>query len=400
VIRKILPGNGLISEKRMHRIFLYGLLTVIGLFIISFPGEGANSSKAGEEVNSPKAGQEANSPDASEELNVKEFILEHLADDYEWQIVSDGERHLALPLPVILYSNNSGWHLFSSSRFQHGKTGYKNFHIASGGTYKGKIVETDSAGNESRPLDLSLTRNGASLLFSSLLLIIIVMSVARWMKRNPLKASGGFVGMMEMFIMSVLDEIIKPSIGKDYKKYAPYLLTVFFFIFINNLLGLIPIFPGGANVTGNIAVTLVLAAATYLVVNLTGKKEYYKDIFWPDVPMWLKVPIPLMPVIEFVGTLTKPFALMIRLFANIMAGHSIVLGLTMLIFVTVSMGTVINTSMTALSVIFTVFIDFVELLIAYIQAYVFTLLSAVFIGQARPEPHGKHQAALETNKTE
>jgi F-type H+-transporting ATPase subunit a len=384
----------------MHRIFLYGLLTVIGLFIISFPGEGANSSKAGEEVNSPKAGQEANSPDASEELNVKEFILEHLADDYEWQIVSDGERHLALPLPVILYSNNSGWHLFSSSRFQHGKTGYKNFHIASGGTYKGKIVETDSAGNESRPLDLSLTRNGASLLFSSLLLIIIVMSVARWMKRNPLKASGGFVGMMEMFIMSVLDEIIKPSIGKDYKKYAPYLLTVFFFIFINNLLGLIPIFPGGANVTGNIAVTLVLAAATYLVVNLTGKKEYYKDIFWPDVPMWLKVPIPLMPVIEFVGTLTKPFALMIRLFANIMAGHSIVLGLTMLIFVTVSMGTVINTSMTALSVIFTVFIDFVELLIAYIQAYVFTLLSAVFIGQARPEPHGKHQAALETNKTE
>lgn len=400
----------------MHRIFFYGLLTVIGLFIISFPGEGANSPKAGEEVNSPKAeqetnnskakqgannlkaGQEANSPGASEELNVKELILEHLADDYEWQIVSDGERHLALPLPVILYSKNSGWHLFSSARFQHGKTGYKNFHIASGGTYKGKIVETDSVGNESRPLDLSLTRNGASLLFSSLLLIMMVMAVARWMKRNPLKASSGFVGMMEMFIMSIVDDIIMPSIGKDYKKYAPYLLTVFFFIFINNLLGLIPIFPGGANVTGNIAVTLVLAAATYLVVNLTGKREYYKDIFWPDVPVWLKVPVPLMPVIEFVGTLTKPFALMIRLFANIMAGHSIVLGLTMLIFVTISMGTAINASMTALSVIFTVFIDFVELLIAYIQAYVFTLLSAVFIGQAQPEPHGKHQAALETNR--
>jgi len=161
---------------------------------------------------------------------------------------------------------------------------------------------------------------------------------------------------------------------------------------------LIPIFPGGANVTGNIAVTLVLAAATFLVVNLTGTKEYYKDILWPDVPTWLKVPIPLMPVIEIVGTLTKPFALMIRLFANIMGGHSIVLGLTMLIFVTVSMGTAVNASMTALAVIFTVFMDFVELLIAYIQAYVFTLLSAVFIGQARPEPHVKHQAALETNK--
>ncbi|MEN6589646.1 MAG: F0F1 ATP synthase subunit A [Proteiniphilum sp.] len=365
----------------MHKFFTYCLLTVIGLFIISFPGYGTNNT------------------DAPEELNVKEFILEHLADAYEWQIVSDGERHLVVSLPVILYSEISGWHLFSSARFQHGKTGYKNFHLASGGTYKGKIVETDYAGNESRPLDLSLTKNAASLLFSSLLLIIIVMAVARSMKRNPLKARKGFVGMMEMFIMSVHDDVIKPSIGKDYQRYAPYLLTLFFFIFTNNLLGLIPLFPGGANVTGNIAVTLVLAVATFLIVNLTGTKEYYKDILWPDVPTWLKVPIPLMPVIELVGTLTKPFALMIRLFANIMAGHSIVLGLTMLIFVTVSMGTAVNASMTALSVIFTVFIDFVELLIAYIQAYVFTLLSAVFIGQARLKPHERQKAVIETNKT-
>jgi F-type H+-transporting ATPase subunit a len=364
----------------MHQFFTYCLLTVIGLFIISFPGYAASDTHA------------------PEELNVKELILEHLADDYQWQIVSNGERHLAIPLPVILYSEASGWHLFSSARFQHGKSGYKNFHLASEGTYKGKIMETDPTGKESRPLDLSLTKNAASLLFSSLLLIIIVMAVARSMKRNPLKAGKGFVGMMEMFIMSVHDDIIKPSIGKDYERYAPYLLTVFFFIFTNNLLGLIPIFPGGANVTGNIAVTLVLAAATFLIVNLTGTKEYYKDILWPDVPVWLKVPIPLMPVIEIVGTLTKPFALMIRLFANIMGGHSIVLGLTMLIFVTVSMGPAVNASMTALSVIFTVFMDFVELLIAYIQAYVFTLLSAVFIGQARPEPHVKHKAALETNK--
>jgi len=167
----------------MHRFFTYCLLTVIGLFSISFPGHGANSSGA------------------SEELNIKEFILEHLADNYEWQIVSNGERHLAIPLPVILYSEASGWHLFSSARFQHGKSGYKNFHLASEGTYKGKIVETDSAGNESRPLDLSLTKNATSLLFSSLLLIIIVMAVARSMKRNPLKAGKGFVGMMEMFIM-------------------------------------------------------------------------------------------------------------------------------------------------------------------------------------------------------
>jgi len=225
-----------------------------------------------------------------------------------------------------------------------------------------------------------------------------MMTVTRSLKRNPLSARKGFIGMMEMFILSVNDEVIKPSIGKDYERYAPYLLTVFFFIFTNNLMGLIPVFPGGANVTGNIAVTMVLALITYLTVNLTGTKEYYKDILWPDVPTWLKVPIPLMPVIEIVGTLTKPFALMIRLFANIMAGHSIVLGLTMLIFVTVRMGSAVNSTMTFVSVIFTVFIDFVELLIAFIQAYVFTLLSAVFIGQARIASHSKKETQTE-NRT-
>jgi len=193
----------------MHKFFSYCVLTVIGLFTISFPGYAAGNTQV------------------PEELNVKELILEHLADNYEWQIVSNGEKRLAIPLPVILYSEASGWHVFSSARFQHGKTSYKNFQLASEGTYKGKIIETDSAGNVSRPLDLSLTKNAASLLFSSLLLIIIVMAVARAMKRNPLKAGKGFVGMMEMFIMSVHDDVIKPSIGKDYKRYAPYLLTVF-----------------------------------------------------------------------------------------------------------------------------------------------------------------------------
>jgi F-type H+-transporting ATPase subunit a len=190
-----------------------------------------------------------------------------------------------------------------------------------------------------------------------------------------------------LFIMNINDEVIKPGIGKDYKRYAPYLLTVFFFVFINNLMGLIPIFPGGANVTGNIAITFVLAIITFIIVNLSGSKEYWKDIFWPEVPLWLKAPVPIMPVIEIVGVFTKPFALMIRLFANMIAGHSIVLGLTCLIFVTVSMGQAMNTSMTIVSVIMTLFINIVELLVAYIQAYIFTMLSAVFIGLARIEPH-------------
>jgi len=347
-------------------------------------------------LTAPPVSAEKSSVSPGKELNVKEFILEHLADSYEWHIVDFGKKDITVPLPIILHSKTSGWHLFSSTRFHHGETAYKGFYISTKGKYKGKIVEADVTGNETRPLDLSLTKNAASLLLASLLLIVIIMGVARSLKRNPLESKKGFTGIMEMFIMSIHDEIIKPSVGDDYKQYAPFLLTVFFFIFINNLLGLIPLFPGGANVTGNIAVTMVLAVATFLVVNLSGSKAYYRDILWPDVPTWLKVPVPLMPLIEIVGTLTKPFALMVRLFANIMAGHSIVLGLTILIFITVSLGSAINASMTVISVIFTVFIDFVELLIAYIQAYVFTLLSAVFIGQARMSSHGSKRVAQET----
>lgn len=154
-------------------------------------------------------------------------------------------------------------------------------------------------------------------------------------------------------------------------------------------MGLIPIFPGGANVTGNIAITLILALCTFFVVNFSGTREYWKDIFWPNVPSWLKVPVPLMPVVELFGVFTKPFALMIRLFANMMAGHSVILALTSLIFVTVSMGPAINGTMTVVSVLFGIFMNCLELLVAFIQAYVFTMLSAVFIGLARIEEHKK-----------
>ena len=331
----------------------------------------------------------ANEPvpaEKSKEINVKELILEHLADSYTWHITKIGETDIAIPLPVIVYSQTSGWHVFLSSAF-HESAEYDGLSIAAEGKYKGKIVEKDAQGNEVRPFDISITKVVFSLLFNSLLLIIIIMGVARSYKKDTFESKKGFVGFMEMFIMNINDDVIKPCIGKDYRRFAPYLLTVFFFVFINNLMGLIPIFPGGANVTGNIAITFVLALCTFVIVNIFGTKEYFKEIFWPDVPLWLKVPIPLMPAIELVGVFTKPFALMIRLFANILAGHSIVLGLTCLVFVTVSLGQAMNTSMTVVSVIFTVFINLVELLVAYIQAYVFTMLSAVFIGLARVEPH-------------
>lgn len=334
---------------------------------------------------------EKHQTEASEtkDLDVREFILEHVSDSYVWHITKIGEREISIPLPIIIYSKTTGWHTFMSSVFHHEKE-YEGLSIAEEGKYKGKLIEHNALGEEIRPFDISITKNVFSLLFSSILLIIIIMSVVKSYKKSPLEPKKGFSGFIELVVMNINDDVIKPCIGKDYKKYAPYLLTVFFFIFTNNVLGLIPIFPGGANVTGNIAITSVLAVITFLIVNISGSKEYWKEIFWPDVPLWLKVP-PMLPLIELVGIFTKPFALMIRLFANILAGHSIVLGLTALIFVTVKLGSTMNASMTFVSVFFSVFIAFVELLVAYIQAYIFTMLSAVFIGLARVEPHHSHK---------
>lgn len=323
-----------------------------------------------------------------EKLDVKEVIFGHIGDAYEWHIATMGEKHLAVPLPIIVYSHESGWHTFLSSHLQHGET-YEGFHIATTGEYEGKIVETTSNGEVVRPIDLSMTKIAAGILINSLLLVSLILWVSRWYRKREVtdKAPRGFVGMMEMLIGTIYDGIIKPSVGRDYERYAPYLLTVFFFIFLSNLMGLIPFFPGGANVTGNIAVTLVLAICTFLAVNLFGTREYWREVLWPEVPTWLKCPVPLMPMIEIFGLFTKPFALTVRLFANIMAGHSVILALVCIIFVTHSMGELLGGSMTVMSVFFCIFMNCLELLVAFIQAYVFTMLSAVFIGMSRVKGH-------------
>ena len=326
-------------------------------------------------------------------VDVKKIIFEHVKDTYEWHITTVGERHVAISLPIILYSPRTGWEVFSSTVF-HEQDSHKGFYISYMGDNEGKIVETDGDGNEKRPLiDLSITKTVLSVFISSFLLIAIVLFTARWYRCHKAddKAPRGFVGVMEMLITMVIDDIIKPNIGKNYKRYVPYLLTAFFFIFLNNLMGLLPIFPGGANVTGNIAVTFALALCTFIAVNLFGNKEYYKEIFWPDVPIFLKIPVPMMPLIELFGIFVKPFALTIRLFANILAGHTIVLAFICIIFITMSVSTYIGTAMTFVSVVFTIFMNFLELLVAFIQAFVFTMLSAVFIGLSQPEHHeGKH----------
>lgn len=317
------------------------------------------------------------------EIDIKKLILDHLADTYEWHIFSYNETNVTIPLPIIVRSKTDGWNFFLSSKFNNDNAQYKQFYIAPDGEHSGKIVEQSETGEEVRPLDISLTKNSASLLISSLLLITIILNISRAYKNDSLDTKKGFNGAMEVIIVNITDEVIKPSIGRKYKRYAPYILSLFFFILFNNLLGLIPIFPGGANVTGNISVTMVLAVFTFLVVNLTGSRIYYKELFWPDVPVWLKAPFPLMQIIELVGTVTKPFALMIRLFANITAGHSIMLGLTTVVFVTVSLGPAINSGMSIISVLFNVFIFFLEILVAFIQAYIFTVLTSVFIGLTR-----------------
>lgn len=323
-----------------------------------------------------------------ETVDVGSLLFGHIGDSYGWHITDWNGKHVSIPLPCIVRSS-SGWHCFMSSKIAHGHE-YEGLFIAQEGRYKDKIVEHGPEGELIRPLDISITKNVCSLMFTALLLIVLVLSAARWYRKEEAeeKAPGGFAGLVEMMVMMVNDDLIKPSIGeKEYRRYSPYLLTAFFFIFISNLLGIVPFFPGGANVTGNIAVTMVLALCTFVAVNLFANKHYWKEILWPDVPMFLKFPIPIMQTIELFGLIAKPFSLMVRLFANIMAGHAMILGLVSVIFVTVKLGAVINGSMTFITMLFGVFMDCLELLVAFIQAYVFTMLSAVFIGMSRQEEH-------------
>lgn len=366
------------KKQSVHVITYCILLLITGLFWVG------NAVHAENEGSKTLQNKELVSSEAKNDLDVKKIVFDHIEDSYEWHVATIGDVHLTIPLPVILKGQDGKWNIFLSSEFHHAPNGiYKGFYISNQGINEGKIVERNAEGEEIRPLNLSLTKTAAGILIGSIVLISIILSCSRWAARNPNKAPGGFIGFMELFIMDINDNVVKACIGPKYRKFSPYLLTAFFFIFFNNIIGLIPIFPGGSNVTGNITVTLVLAVCTFIITNISGSKEYYKDIVWPHVPTALK---PIMIPIEIIGVFTKPFALMIRLFANMMAGHSVILCLICIIFITATMGVVLNTSMTVVSVLFCVFMNLLEVLVAYIQAYVFTMLSAVFIGLAVGEP--------------
>lgn len=318
------------------------------------------------------------------EINAMDIIAGHTGDAYECHFFTWGKKHISIPLPIILYSKHTGFHCFLSNKVFHGAT-YEGFSIAPAPSkYEGKIVEYLNDGEIVRPIDLSITKNVVGLWASCIVICWIVLLLAkRCREGEDYLPSKGFLGIIDGLISMVYNDIIKPSVGEKYRHFAPYLLTAFLFIFFNNILGLIPILPFGCNITGNISITIVLALFTFFITNIFGTKHYWRDILWGDVPVWMKCPVPLMPIIEFFGIFTKPFALAIRLFANITAGHTITVGLIALIFIVAQMGVMIGTSMTFVVILMSVFMNFLELLVAYIQAYVFTMLSAVYIGLAQ-----------------
>lgn len=325
---------------------------------------------------------------ASEEGGSKtDFIFHHVQDAHEWHFATIGHTHITLPLPVIVYVKGDGLKFFMSSDFvdEHHNP------IENGGFYFDEHGHLQANDENVAFYDISITKNVASLFISVILLFVVFLSVAKRYKQDPLQAPRGIQSVFEPIIIFIRDEIARPNIGeKKYEQFMPYLLSVFFFIWFNNLLGLM---PGAANLTGNIAVTMTLALFTFVITTFSGTKDYWQHIFnTPGVPWWLKIPLPLMPVVEFIGVLTKPFSLMVRLFANITAGHIIILSLIALVFIfeSVYMGPV--------SVIFGLFMNMVELLVAFIQAFVFTLLSAIYFGLAVEEHehhHEEHKEKLE-----
>ena len=384
-----------------------------------------------------------------EGIDVKEIIFHHLGDGYGWEVPFS--HVYRIPLPVILRAQDGKWISFSSHKLLKyedvldPKTGEvkleavpqivniekdgKNYQflLAHISKHKNKVVQIfplsaaqlDSVKaiaaqdpafsanefnkaevlvdgyvgfegqyyKEYKPHDISITKNVLALLIAAVIVTAMVMSVVWWYSRKGMRAPRKGLGFMEMLIDFIYTGVIKNTLHERAKKYAPFLLTCFFFILIMNLVGLIVIFPGGANLTGNIAVTLVLALLVFIVTNINGNKHYWKEIFWPDVPLFLKFPIPIMQFIEIFGIFTKPAALCVRLFANMMGGHMIVITLTLLIFIFAAFGAIAAGGSVFISVLFSIFMLCLDVLVSFIQAYVFVLLATIFISMSTQSHH-------------
>jgi F-type H+-transporting ATPase subunit a len=378
------------------------------LFAVLFFVVAGFSAFASEEHEHEQAGEK-------KEFDASKVIFGHIGDAHDWHITDVGEHKISAPLPVIIYNADRGISMFSSAKFEHGHVPYDGYrlveehyaaaHPADSLQEKiGKIIAVDANDmpiKDAKFHDFSITKNVASMLISVVLLLVIMLSVAKKYKKNGvMKAPSGFQNALEPVIIFVRDEVAKPNLGKKYMRYMPLLLTLFFFIWINNLLGLI---PGGANFTGNIAVTAALALVSFIVMLFSGNKHFWGHLFNPPgVPLGIKF---LLVPIEIISLFIKPVALMIRLFANILAGHIIILSVVSMIFIFGALSQVAGWGFVPVSMAFTIFMFFLELLVGAIQAFIFTNLTAVFIGQAVEEAHHHdhaheeyHSHSLETGQ--
>jgi F-type H+-transporting ATPase subunit a len=364
------------SFKHLYSLLLLGF-TLFGASYFASAQTDNNSTAAQTEATPP--GKEDN------KLDVAKIIFGHIADAHEWHLFSikhaDGEpTPVAMPLPVILYHPQKGLSFFSSSKIAEGQS-YDGYHLEKG-AMKEKIVSEDGAAI----YDVSITKNVLSMLVSVVLLLWIMLSAGKKYNRNgSMKAPSGMQNFVEVVIIFLRDEVAKPCMGAKYKKYMPLLLTIFFFIWINNLLGLL---PGGANFTGNIAVTACLALLSFIVILANSKKDFWLHLINPPgVPFGIKF---LLVPIEIVSLFIKPMALMIRLFANIMAGHIVILALICIVFIFAAINTFVGAGFVPVSLAFTIFMFLLELLVGAIQAFIFVNLTAVFIGQGLESAHEDH----------
>jgi len=353
-------NNSTILKSKTFNILL---ICAFFLTIGAFPAKAFSQDKA--------SGQK------EEKFDPGKTTMEHIADKHEWHLFGE----VMVPLPIIVYTDK-GFELFSSAHLQPQGTVYKgeyyNYMLVNN-----KLKVADEAGKideaaNKKVWDFSITQNVAGMWLSGLILIFIFLNVSSAYKKRVGKAPKGLQSFLEPVVLFIRDDVARPNIGLKADRFMPLLLTIFFFILINNLFGMIPFFPGGYNLTGNIAVTLTLAVVIFIVVNINGNKYYWKHIFLPDVPFWI---LPIMWIVEIIGIFSKPGALMIRLFANMAAGHIVVLSLISLIFIFNSVW------ISPVSVAFAVFIDIIEVLVVFLQAYVFTMLSSLFIGMAVEEHH-------------
>jgi F-type H+-transporting ATPase subunit a len=358
---------------------------VLGIFLLC----NAQTVVAQHETHEPaEASADHQTVKEEKAFDASKVIFSHILDAHEFHIFeynnSEGEeQHVTIPLPIILYSAQKGFTVFMSSEFHHGE------HEAHGYKMVGEKIVSVEAGEV--VYDFSLTRNVTQMLLALIILLWIMISIAGKYKKKGNVAPTGMQNAMETVILFVRDEVAKPNLGAKSDKYLPYLLTVFFFILVNNILGLI---PASANVTGNIAFTMVLAIVSFVVILFSTNKHFWGHIFNPPVPGFVK---PILAPVEFLGVFTKPFALMIRLFANMMAGHIIIICLISLIFIFGGLNKGIGYGFSPVSIAFAVFIYIIEVLVAFIQAFIFTMLTAVFISQAfegehHEDDHSKEKA--------